>query len=118
MQATYFICTLFSYLLDATLARYLLWLCVRPYARLSVTSRCSIETSRRLEQRNVLRDHRPAERRGWVFRPNRNCALHVEGVHRCPGILFNATRAATWKLRLPSSVALLSAARSPRPAER
>ena len=44
------------------------------------------------------------------------CLLYVDSEHRCSWRLFQMTGAATWKLRLPS-VAVLSTARSLRPAE-
>jgi len=53
----------------------------------------------------------------WVFRPHQNRALDVVGKCKCSGRLFQMTRATMWKLRLRSSVAVLSTARSPHPAE-
>ena len=45
-----------------------------------------------------------------------SCLLYVDGEHRCSWRLFQMTGAVTWKLRLPT-VAILSTARSLRPAE-
>ena len=52
------------------------------------------------------------------FSPRRNCPLEMDNERRCFGRLFQVTGAATLKLRLPSSVAVLCTTRSQRSTER
>jgi len=54
----------------------------------------------------------------WVVSAHQNCPLEMEDEWNCSGTLFQMTGAAMLKLRLPSSVTVLSMARSPHSAER